>query len=238
MRLFELAYCCRIYGEVAGYDRALGRFLAGTGGAVDLSDPKHRALTLQWLRDWGCRSLRTEDDRRSSRALKAWWATWGAELPAVDATLDTLDDDVLDAAAEAYADLAGRVGPRRQLRERVIDIQFGPTTAAKATFAVRPNAFLPWDDAIRKKLGYKADAAAYRRALDPRQRRAPRSRPRRQCRPGRAAPTDRPTRVDPTQARRRARLGEVHRRPRASDTRTARAVAELDMTSRHPPGWC
>ncbi len=165
MRLFELAYCCRIYGEVAGYDRALGRFLAGTGGAVDLSDPKHRALTLQWLRDWGCRSLRTEDDRRSSRALKAWWATWVAELPTVDATLDTLDDDVLDAGAEAYADLAGRVGPRRQLRERVIDIQFGPTTAAKAMFAVRPNAFLPWDDAIRKKLGYKADAAAYRRAL-------------------------------------------------------------------------
>lgn len=83
----------------------------------------------------------------------------------VDATLDALDDHVLDAAAEAYADLARRVGPRRQLRDKVIDIRFGPTTAAKAMFAVRPNAFLPWDDAIRQELGYKTDAASYRQAL-------------------------------------------------------------------------
>jgi hypothetical protein len=165
MRLFELAYCCRIYAEGTGYDRALARFLAGTGGAVDLEIPEHRALTLQWLRDWGCRSLRTEDDQRSSSALKAWWAKWNRVLPAVDATLSTLDDDVLDAAADAYADLATRAGPRRQLRHRVIDIHFGPTTAAKAMFAVRPNAFLPWDDAIRKQLGYKTDAASYKQAL-------------------------------------------------------------------------
>jgi hypothetical protein len=165
MRLFELAYCCRLYAEGTGYDRALARFLAGTGGAVDLDNPEHRDLTLQWLRDWGCRSLRTEDDKRSSRALQAWWAQWNATLPAVDATLHTLDDDVLDAAAAAYADLATRAGPRRQLRDRVIDIQFGPTTAAKTMFAVRSNAFLPWDDAIRRKLGYKTDAASYRQAL-------------------------------------------------------------------------
>jgi hypothetical protein len=165
MRLVELAYCCRIFGETTGYDQALARFVGGTGGAVNLEDPRHRALTLQWLREWGCRSLRTEDDKRSSRALKAWWAKWSAALPAVEATLDTLEEDALDAAADAYADLASRIGPRRQLPDRVIDIQFGPTTAAKAMFAVRPNAFVPWDNAIRKKLGYKTDAASYRQAL-------------------------------------------------------------------------
>src|SRR5690348_4400677 len=99
MRLVELAYCCRIFGETTGYDQALARFVGGTGGAVNLEDPRHRALTLQWLREWGCRSLRTEDDKRSSRALKAWWAKWSAALPAVEATLDTLEEDALDAAA-------------------------------------------------------------------------------------------------------------------------------------------
>lgn len=56
-------------------------------------------------------------------------------------------------------------GRRRQLRDRLIDVRFGPTTAAKAMYAVRPNAFLPWDDAIRKKLGYREDAASYTQAL-------------------------------------------------------------------------
>jgi hypothetical protein len=165
MRLFELAYCCRLYAEGTGYDHALARFLEGTGGKVDLNDAEHRALTLQWLRDWGCRSLRAADDRRSSGALGRWWERWHDELPAPDATLDSLSDDALDSAAEAYGDLAQRVGPRRQLPGRLIDVRFGPTTAAKAMFAVRPNTFLPWDDAIRKKLGYSGDAVSYRQAL-------------------------------------------------------------------------
>ena len=47
------AYYCRLYAEGTGYDVALARFLEGTGGAVDLNDAGHRALTLQWLRNWG-----------------------------------------------------------------------------------------------------------------------------------------------------------------------------------------
>jgi hypothetical protein len=165
MRIFELAYCCRLYAEGTRYDVALARFLEGTGGTVDLNDARHRALTLQWLRDWGCRSLRREDDERSSEALRGWWNEWGDALPPPDATLDSLDDDSLDAASQAYGDLAQRIGPRRQLPDRLIDVRFGPTTAAKAMYAVRPNAFLPWDDAIRKKLGYGEDAGSYRHAL-------------------------------------------------------------------------
>jgi hypothetical protein len=71
MRLFELAYCCRLYAEGTGYDVPLARFLEGTNGAVDLNDAAHRALTLQWLRDWGCRSLRRDDDERSNEALRS-----------------------------------------------------------------------------------------------------------------------------------------------------------------------
>jgi hypothetical protein len=164
MRLFDLAYCCRLYAEGTGYDLALGRFLEGTIGAVDLHTPDHRDRTLQWLRDC-CRGLRREDNARSSRALGAWWEDWAEALPATEVTLDALDDYGLDVAAEAYADLAQRRAAQRQYRGGLIDVRFGPTTAAKAMYAVRPNAFLPWDEAIRKKLGYREDAASYRRAL-------------------------------------------------------------------------
>jgi hypothetical protein len=122
-------------------------------------------LTLQWLRARGCRGLRREDNAVSSRALGAWWEAWEEALPTTDVTLDALDDYGLDVAAEAYKDLAQRRAARRQHRGELIDVRFGPTTAAKAMYAVRPNAFLPWDGAIRKKLGYGEDAASYRRAL-------------------------------------------------------------------------
>lgn len=165
MRLFELAYCCRLYAEGTNYDNALARFLEAIGGAVDLHNPDHRDLTLQWLRAWGCRGLRVEDNARSSRALHVWWEDWAEVLPAPDVTLDALNDYALDVASQAYGDLAQRPAARRQHRGGLIPVRFGPTTAAKAMYAVRPNAFLPWDDAIRKELGYREDAGSYRRAL-------------------------------------------------------------------------
>jgi hypothetical protein len=165
MRLFELAYCCRLYAEGTGYDVALARFLEGTNAAADLCNSEHRDLTLQWLRDWGCRGLRREDNAGSSAALREWWEDWADVLPATDVTLDALDDYGLDVAAEAYGDLARRPAAQRQHRDGFTIVRFGPTTAAKAMYAVRPHAFLPWDDAIRKKLGFREDAAAYRQAL-------------------------------------------------------------------------
>lgn len=165
MRVFELAYCCRLFAESAGADTSSERFAEATGGRVDLQDPVHRGLLLQWLREWGCRSLRREDDARTSEALGDWWETWRGALPPARTTLDALDDRALGAASEAYGDLAQRAGPRRQLQGRLLDVRFGATTAAKAMFALRPHAFVPWDDAIRRALGFGSDADSYRRAL-------------------------------------------------------------------------
>ncbi len=165
MRVHELAYCCRLFAEVAGTDAASDRFRAATRGAPDLSRPAHRAALLQWLRSWGCRSLRIEDDRRTSAALRAWWAEWAPGLPEPGRTLDTLDDIALDGAAGAYADLAGRVGPRRQHGERLVDVRFGATAAGKALYALRPQALPPWDRGIRVALGFGEDGAGYRQAL-------------------------------------------------------------------------
>jgi hypothetical protein len=165
MRLFELAYCCRLYGERVPDDPSLSHFRQATGGTVDLSRPAHRALLLDWLRRWGCRNLRTADDRRTSRALRDWWETWGAGLPGPEVGLHALDDDAVLTASLAYAALAQSVGPRRAHGDRLVDVRFGSTAAAKAMFGLRPHAFPPWDAAIRRALGFGEDADSYRRAL-------------------------------------------------------------------------
>ncbi len=41
MRLFELADCCRLYGEVTGYDASIDEVRRATLGEVDLRDPGH-----------------------------------------------------------------------------------------------------------------------------------------------------------------------------------------------------
>ena len=52
-----------------GDDRRTNELRAATRGLVDLSLSAHRDALLAWLRQWGCRHLRTADNARSSRAL-------------------------------------------------------------------------------------------------------------------------------------------------------------------------
>jgi hypothetical protein len=165
VRAFDLVYCCRLYGETVGFDASLARFWDATGDRVDLAQPDHRELTVAWLRSWGCRNLRVEDTQITLALLADWAGRWQQRLHAVETTLDDLSDKELDVAAAAYEDLAFRPAARRQQGNRLIDVKFGPTAAAKALFAVRPRALAPWDDAIRKALGYDGSAQSYRDAL-------------------------------------------------------------------------
>ncbi len=165
VRLFDLVYCCRLYAEATDFDAALTRLWDATDSQVDLSQPRHRELTVEWLRAWGCRTLRREDNELTLHALEAWWRRWLHELHAVDATLDELTDHDLDIAARAYGDLASTHAAHRQLSGRLADVNFGPTAAAKTLFAIRPKALLPWDEAIRRVLGYDGHPRSYRDAI-------------------------------------------------------------------------
>ena len=67
-RYYELAYCCRVFGVLAGDDTSSADFRAVTGGVADLGDPDHRDALLRWLRRWGCRHLRRDDNALASEA--------------------------------------------------------------------------------------------------------------------------------------------------------------------------
>jgi hypothetical protein len=142
------------FGSLVGDDRRTNEFRAATGGQVDLSLSAHRDALLSWLRQWGCRHLRSADNARSSRALLAWWKRHASDLPGARATLDSLGPAAFAKAGRAHADLAGRPAARRRHGDGEVDVTFGSTAAAKAMFALRPQAFPPWDEPMRAAFGW------------------------------------------------------------------------------------
>jgi hypothetical protein len=142
------------FAALVGDDRRTNELRAATGGRLDLSLPAHRDALLAWLRQWGCRHLRTADNARSSRALLAWWKRHASDIPASGATLHGLGPAAFAKAGRAHADLARRPAARRRHGDGEVGVTFGSTAAAKAMFALRPRVFPPWDEPMRRAFGW------------------------------------------------------------------------------------
>ena len=69
MRLYELAYCCRIVGALGAFDRATIEMRDATGDFVDPANADHHAPLFSWLRRWGCRQFAKDDELTSSESL-------------------------------------------------------------------------------------------------------------------------------------------------------------------------
>jgi hypothetical protein len=69
MRLFELAYACRLYKQSTGNDGAIREFQQQVGPDPDLANVQHRAAILRWLNDWGCRQFAVEHHPTASESL-------------------------------------------------------------------------------------------------------------------------------------------------------------------------
>jgi hypothetical protein len=83
MKLYELAYCCRLYGHLTGYDRHLSQLHQSVRSGLDPSNPAHRTALFQWLNGWGCRQFaRQHHATTASDSLVSWAASWLGKLPA------------------------------------------------------------------------------------------------------------------------------------------------------------
>jgi len=165
VRLYELAYCCRAYATLDAYDAAMVQLRQATGDCVDPADTTHLGPLFNWLRRWGCRQFAIQDEAVARESLTQWWEIWRDRLPTYDQTLDTLDDQALDTIAAAYEDLRTRQASWQRRASGVIARNFGPAGAAKALYAIRPNACPPWDDPIRVQLQFSETGDGYRRHL-------------------------------------------------------------------------
>jgi len=161
VRLFELAYGCRLYGCLTGFDDTLNQLRHRTAPALDPRRAEHRAALFEWLNSWGCRQFAKEHHATTaSDSLVRWADAWLERLPAPAAHLTELSVPELEQALHAYDALRVSVASQRHLgADASADVTYGPTGAAKTLFALRPNVFPPWDDPIRVHGGYGAGAA-------------------------------------------------------------------------------
>jgi len=156
--LAALRRTAAVFTGFANVDTTWLRLLRDTRGGIDLSRSGHRELMLRWLNSWGCRIRypRPGEPAPFDTGTAAWWRAWHGTLPA--GPLARLTDAEIEAVGAAYAALAGTpvsAGPIRRT--------LGPTAAAKALYALRPEAVMPWDAAIAATLHGARDGAAFAR---------------------------------------------------------------------------
>lgn len=161
MRLFQLAYICRIYGGLTGFDADYRAFLDKVADKLDFRDPVHMEALLTWLRKWGCRQFARNYHELASESILGWADLWESRLPESSLTLDRLSDEDIRVVGNAYDDLSQCRASLRTRNGNRYDVRVGPTGAAKILFAARPLAFPPWDDLIRAKCGYDGGRRSY-----------------------------------------------------------------------------
>jgi len=161
MKLCDLALACSMYDSLTPFNTSLNRLKASTAGIVDLSNPAHRASLLNWLNDWGCRHLSKESHPIASSAILDWYNQEGAKLLSLGKALWELDDLEITMVADAYDALKDRTGARPTRGVQELQIGIGPTAASKILFAVRPEALMPWDVAMRFEFGCDGSKESY-----------------------------------------------------------------------------
>jgi hypothetical protein len=158
--LADLRAAAVVFNGFANVDSTWLSLVDATKPAVDLAHAEHRTMLLRWLNSWGCRIRypREGEPAPFDTGISAWWESWRSALPQVSLAL--LTDADIDATATAYAELAAvEVSAGRTRRS------LGPTAAAKALYALRPQAIMPWDAAIARQLHADRDGAAFGRHL-------------------------------------------------------------------------
>lgn len=162
MNLAELAFGCFVYAAISDFDRSYLEFLDATGGPADLDNEAHRKALLVWLNSWGCRQFAIEYHQRASNEILSWHGQFEAILAPTGRNLWELTEQEMTSVGQAYGSLAKRVASHRGTPHGLNQqVSFGPTGAAKILFALRPEALVPWDDAIREELGFGPDSDSY-----------------------------------------------------------------------------
>lgn len=133
MKLYQLAYACRLYqGDFDNAYRAMRRKL---GDNPDLASRDQQNDLLDFLNKWGCRIPKTQFDALKSH-LKDWAEKWVCRLPDAGSTILDLKDDVQrDNIADSF--------------NALLTSHFQETSVAKTLHALRHRTLPPWDAYIK-----------------------------------------------------------------------------------------
>ena len=162
MKLGELAFACHVFGLMSDYDSSYKQFLDSTRPTIDLMSEVHLKALLKWLNAWGCRQFAVEHHELAAKEIKDWYGEVIQDLLPVDTTILSLTEGDITMVERAYAGLIVKTACYRKLSgERKSRETVGPTGTAKILFALRPNALIPWDGAMREEFGYDGSNRSY-----------------------------------------------------------------------------
>ena len=162
MNLCDLALACSMYNSLTSFNTSLHLLKKlYTVDGMDLSNPAHRASLLKWLNDWGCRHLSKKSHDIASSAILDWYNHEGTKLFPSEKALWELDSQEITRAVAAFGSLKNRTGARSIRDGKNLQIDIGPTDASKILFALRPQALMPWDEAMRKKFSCDGSKESY-----------------------------------------------------------------------------
>jgi integrase len=57
MRLYQLAYCCRLYAQVTNFDASIDKLRHTGGESLNPLNEEHARALLRLLNSWGCRQF-------------------------------------------------------------------------------------------------------------------------------------------------------------------------------------
>lgn len=162
VNLCDLMLACSMYDSLTPFNTSL-RLLkkSFTSDGIDLSNPAHRASLLKWLNDWGCRHLSKKSHDIASSAILDWYNQEGTKLFQKEKALWELDNQEMARVIAAYGSLKDRTGACPTRGGKRLQMGIGPTAASKILFAVRPEALMPWDEAMRNEFGCDGSKESY-----------------------------------------------------------------------------
>ena len=155
--LGKIAVAGLLFNSLTPYNTSLVNFRSATGDRMDLAIQEHRDALMNWLNDWGCRHLSKDQHQVASQSILDWYQTNCATLFSDKTPLWQLEDQEIETAANAYGSLKDKTGARRVRGGNKREVHIGPTAASKILFAIRPQALMPWDEAMR--VAFKCDGS-------------------------------------------------------------------------------
>jgi len=151
MNLKELRITTYIYEQFSQYDE---NYFNLKDVDFTFSNKEEVEKLYQFLRDWQCRQFKKPTSKKSLNAFLKWYLTYKLEFPSKNKSLLDLSDKKLLDFAPMFQSLMDCHASTRvsNKNDKVRVVSFGPVGAAKALFAIRKNAFAPWDNFIIDKL--------------------------------------------------------------------------------------
>jgi len=161
MKLLHLKIACYLYNQFTDYDSSYLK-LSKEYPNLDLTQTSQIKALIEWLRSWGCRQFKKDNEAISINSIKNWYKSKESKMPSRNDYL--IDYDLVKNEGliiEIFNDLSRRKAATKLMKNCEITVSIGPVGTAKTLFALRPNLFSPWDTPIYNKFQLEGNGFGY-----------------------------------------------------------------------------